>query len=90
MKKSVCVLAVLAAAVSTSAVAKDLKQNKQAPTVSATQMTNSEMDKVTAGAGLGHGQGGVGNGFGRGTGAPGNGNGQGGGLLGNNHFHARF
>ena len=84
MKKSVCVLAVLAAAVSTSAVAKELKQ-KQAPTVSATQMTNSEMDKVTAGA-----QGGQGNGFGRGTGAPGNGNGQGGGLLGNNNFHARF
>jgi opacity protein-like surface antigen len=47
MTKSVLVLAVLAAAVSTSAVAKDLKQNKQA--VSATQMTNSEMDKVTAG-----------------------------------------
>jgi opacity protein-like surface antigen len=54
MKKSVCVLAVLAAAVSTSAVAKDLKQNKQAPAVSATQMTNSEMDKVTAGAGQGN------------------------------------
>ena len=89
MKKSVCVLAVLAAAVSTSAVAKELKQ-KQAPTVSATQMTNSEMDKVTAGAGLWHGQGGLVNGFGRGTGAPGNGNGQGGGLLGNNNFHARF
>jgi opacity protein-like surface antigen len=84
MKKSVCVLAVLAAAVSTSAVAKDLKQ-KQVPTVSATQMTNSEMDKVTAGA-----QGGQGNGFGEGTGAPGNGKGQGGGLLGNNNFHARF
>jgi opacity protein-like surface antigen len=31
MTKSVCVLALLAAAVSTSAVAKDLKQNKQAP-----------------------------------------------------------
>jgi opacity protein-like surface antigen len=84
MKKSVCVLAVLAAAVSTSAVAKDLKQ-KQVPTVSATQMTNSEMDKVTAGA-----QGGQGNGFGEGTGAPGNGKGQGGGLLGHNNFRARF
>ena len=84
MKKSVCVLAVLAAAVSTSAVAKDLKQNKQAPTVSATQMTNSEMDKVT---GQGHGQGGVGNGFGLGTGDPGMGKGQGGG---NNNSHARF
>ena len=85
MNKSVCVLAVLAAAVSTSAVAKDLKQNKQVPTVSATQMTNSEMDKVTAGA-----QGGLGNGFGEGTGAPGNGKGQGGGLLGHNNFRARF
>ena len=84
MKKSVCVLAVLAAAVSTSAVAKELKQ-KQAPTVSATQMTNSEMDKVTAGA-----QGGQGNGFGEGTGAPGNGKGQGGGLLGHSNFRARF
>jgi opacity protein-like surface antigen len=50
MTKSVCVLAVLAAAVSTSAVAKDLKQNKQAPAVSATQMTDSEMDRVTGGA----------------------------------------
>ena len=90
MNKSVCVLAVLAAAVSTSAVAKDLKQNKQAPTVSATQMTNSEMDKITAGAGLGNGQGGLGNGFGGGTGDSGNGKGQGGGLLGNNNFHARF
>jgi opacity protein-like surface antigen len=47
MKKLLCALAVLAAAVSTSAVAKDLKQNKQA--VSGTQMTNSEMDRVTAG-----------------------------------------
>ena len=41
-------LAVLAVAVSTSAVAKDLKQNKQAPAVSATQMTDSKMDKVAA------------------------------------------
>ena len=48
MKKSVCVFAVLAAAVSTSAVAKDLKQNKQAPAVSATQMTDPKMDKVAA------------------------------------------
>jgi hypothetical protein len=48
MKKSaLCVLAVLAAAVSTSAVAKDLKQKKQA--VSATQMSESEMDRVTGG-----------------------------------------
>jgi hypothetical protein len=50
MIKSVCVLAVLAAAVSTSAVAKDLKQDKKAPPVAATQMNDAEMDKVTAGA----------------------------------------
>ena len=48
MTKSVFVLAVLAAAVSTSAVAKDLKQNKQAPAVSATQMTDSREDKRCA------------------------------------------
>jgi hypothetical protein len=48
MKKSaLCVLAVLAGAVSTSAGAKDLKQNKQA--FSATQMSESEMDRVTGG-----------------------------------------
>jgi hypothetical protein len=52
MYKSVCVLAILAAAVSTAAVAKDLKQDKKAtvPTVAAAQMTDAEMDKVTAGA----------------------------------------
>jgi hypothetical protein len=51
MKKLTCVLAILAAA-STAAVAKDLKQDKKAttPTVAATQMTDSEMDKVTAGS----------------------------------------
>jgi hypothetical protein len=49
MKKfALCVLAVLAGAVSTSAVAKDLKQNKQAPAVSATRKTDSKMDKVAA------------------------------------------
>jgi hypothetical protein len=49
MKKlMLCVLAVLAGVVSTSAVAKDLKQNKQAPAISATQMTDSKMDKVAA------------------------------------------
>jgi hypothetical protein len=49
MKKfASCVLAVLAGAVSTSAVAKDLKQNKQAPAISATQMTDSKLDKVAA------------------------------------------
>jgi hypothetical protein len=51
MKKSVYVLAILAAAVSTAAVAKDLKQDKKAtvPTVAATRMSDAEMDKVTAG-----------------------------------------
>jgi len=51
MRKVVCVLAILAAA-STAAVAKDLKQEKKAtaPGISATQMSDSEMDKVTAGA----------------------------------------
>jgi hypothetical protein len=51
MKKIAYVLAILAAA-STAAVAKDLKQDQKsaAPAVSATQMTDSEMDKVTAGA----------------------------------------
>jgi len=50
MKKIVYVLAILAAA-STASVAKDLKQDKKATdqTVSATQMTDAEMDKVTAG-----------------------------------------
>jgi hypothetical protein len=49
MKKIVYALAILAAA-STAAVAKDLKQEKKAtaPAVAATQMTDSEMDKVTA------------------------------------------
>ena len=46
-KSMLSVLAVLAAAISTSAVAKDLKQSKQA--VAATQMSDSEMDRVTAG-----------------------------------------
>jgi hypothetical protein len=52
MKKIVYVLAILAAA-STASVAKDLKQDKKAttPAVSATQMTDAEMDKVTAGVG---------------------------------------
>jgi hypothetical protein len=51
MKKIVYVLAILAAA-STGAVAKDLKQDNKAaaPAVSATQMNDAEMDRVTAGA----------------------------------------
>jgi hypothetical protein len=50
MQKLTCVLAILAAA-STAAVAKDLKQEKKAtaPTVAATEMTDAEMDRVTAG-----------------------------------------
>jgi hypothetical protein len=48
MIKSVCVLAILAAAISTSAVAKDLKQDRKA-TISPAQMSDAEMDKVTAG-----------------------------------------
>jgi hypothetical protein len=64
MKKIVYVLAILAAA-STAAMAKDLKQDKKAtvPTVAATQMSDAEMDKVTAGQGQGintaHDHGGV-------------------------------
>ena len=58
MKKMTCVLAILAAA-STAALAKDLKQDNKAssnaPTVSATQMNDAEMDKVTAGQGTGIG-----------------------------------
>ena len=52
MKKLTCVLAILAAA-STAALAKDtLKQEKKAkaPAVSASQMTDAEMAKVTAGS----------------------------------------
>jgi hypothetical protein len=50
MKLSVYAIAILAA-VSTSAVAQGLKQdqNAPAPALKATQMTDSEMDKVTAG-----------------------------------------
>jgi hypothetical protein len=52
MKKLTCVLAILAAA-STAALAKDIKQNKKAttkaPAVSAHQMNDADMDKVTAG-----------------------------------------
>jgi hypothetical protein len=46
MRKSVFVVAALVAAVSTTAVAKEVKQEKRAVPV---QMTDSEMDKVTAG-----------------------------------------
>ena len=52
MRKSIVVLALLAAATSVAA-AKDPRQEKKAtaPAASATQLTESEMDKVTAGAG---------------------------------------
>jgi hypothetical protein len=51
MTKSAYLLAILAAAVSTAAVAKDLKQGKTSmpPTLKASQMTDAEMDRVTAG-----------------------------------------
>jgi hypothetical protein len=52
MKKIVGALAILAAA-STAAVAKDLKRDQKTtttPAVSATQMSDAEMDNVTAGA----------------------------------------
>jgi hypothetical protein len=51
MKKLTYVIAILAAA-STAAVAKDLKQDKKT-SVSAKQMSDADMDKVTAGAGYG-------------------------------------
>jgi len=51
MRKSVFVAAVIAAAFSTVAMAGDLKQDKKTttPAVTATQMSDAEMDKVTAG-----------------------------------------
>jgi hypothetical protein len=58
MRKLTYVLAILAAA-STAAFANDLKQDNKAsssaPTISATQMNDAEMDKVTAGQGTGIG-----------------------------------
>jgi hypothetical protein len=50
MQKLTSVLAILAAA-STATLAGEIKQDKKAaaPAVSATQMTDAEMDKVTAG-----------------------------------------
>jgi hypothetical protein len=51
MRRSTYLLAILVVGVSTAAVAKDLEQGKKstAPTVTATQMSDAEMDKVTAG-----------------------------------------
>jgi len=70
MRKSVFVVAALVAAVSTAAAAKDVKQEKHAGPV---QMTDAEMDKVTAGFstdnnGLNGGGIGFGNGHGGGKG----------------------
>jgi hypothetical protein len=75
MRKSVFVLAVIAAAGSSVAFAGEVKQTKAAaPVVKATTMTDAQMDKVTAGdAGgipnLGHD---MGLAKGGGIGAPGN------------------
>jgi hypothetical protein len=50
-------MAMLAASISTAAVAGEIKQDKKAtaPAVSVTQMSDSDMDKVTAGQGFGVG-----------------------------------
>lgn len=70
MKKLVCTFTILAAAaISTAAVAKDLKQDQKstAPGVSAAQMSDSEMDRVIGGFGYGLTTAGTG---GRGTALP--------------------
>jgi hypothetical protein len=56
MRKSVFVVAVIAAACSSPAFAGEVKQEKKAtaPTVKAQTMSDAQMDKVTAGAGIGH------------------------------------
>ena len=57
MRKLVYGFAILAAAASTAAVAKDLKQEqKAAPTVKATIMSDAEMDKISAGSAPKEGQ----------------------------------
>ena len=57
MRKLVYGFAILAAAASTAAVAKDLKQDqKAAPTVKATIMSDAEMDKISAGSAPKEGQ----------------------------------
>ena len=50
MRKLVCAVAIVAAA-STAAMAKELKQDQKntAPAMTAAQMSDAEMDKVTAG-----------------------------------------
>ena len=54
MRKSVFVVAVIAAACSSVAFAGEIKQDKKAtaPVVKATTMSDDQMDKVTAGAGV--------------------------------------
>jgi len=56
MSKSVFVIAVIAAACSSVAFAEEVKQDKKAtaPVVKATTMSDAQMDKVTAGDGIGH------------------------------------
>ncbi len=49
MKKSALVLAVLAAGLSSAAVAKDLKGQAKATVSAPAQMSDAEMDRVTAG-----------------------------------------
>jgi opacity protein-like surface antigen len=78
MRKSAFLVAALLAALSTGAVAKDVKQPKHPSPV---QMSDSDMDKVTAGN---NGANGGGVGFGGG-----NGNDRGQGPT-HNNFHARF
>jgi hypothetical protein len=53
MKKLTCVLAILASA-STAALAGEIKQDKKAtgPAVTAAQMSDAEMDEVTAGGSI--------------------------------------
>ena len=52
MRELVYAFAIIAAAASTAAVAKDLKQDKKAavPMVKATVMSDAEMDKISAGS----------------------------------------
>ena len=56
MRKSVFVVAVIAAACSSAAFAGEVKQEKKAtaPTIKAQTMSDAQMDKVTAGAGIGN------------------------------------
>ena len=56
MRKSVFVVAVIMAACSSVAFAGEITQDKKAtaPVVKAQTMSDAQMDKVTAGAGIGH------------------------------------